>query len=113
MPIKYILYITGLSLVATSAAFGNCALPTEAEIPDGAVATSDEMLAGRAFVEEYMARMELYLDCLSHDKAALPEPAVEADSGLYASQRQAAISKMSDVAEKFNEQVRTYKQRDP
>jgi hypothetical protein len=86
-----------------------CHTPAAPAIPDGSIATMEEMVAGQAAVKDFVAGSESYLECLSKiidDEARGPE------------QRNAAISEhnrmvaaMEKIAGDFNAQIRTFKAR--
>ena len=46
-----------------------CEYPQRVDMPDGASATKDEMIAGQRDVKKYMANMETYLACIEAEEA--------------------------------------------
>src|SRR5210317_1551871 len=46
-----------------------CDYPQRIDVPNGATATKDEMIAGQKGVKTYMASMEEYLACIEADEA--------------------------------------------
>ena len=95
-----------------------CDYPTRATVPDGATASKDEMISGQRNVKDYMAAMEDYLSCIEAEEAAavlqlgnLDESAKRLRADMFNKKYNAAVEEMNLVAEEFNLQVRTYKQR--
>jgi len=95
-----------------------CDYPHRAEIPDGATASKEQMIDGQRGVKTYMGAMESYLSCI---EAAEQETVAGADDVDQDAKQQriemlnkkynAAVEEMNLVAEQFNVQVRTYKER--
>lgn len=95
-----------------------CDYPHRVDVPDGATATKEEMITGQRDIKNYMAAMEKYLSCI--EAAEQKTVAGTGESGEDARQQEiqmfnkkynAAVEEMNLVAEKFNVQVRTYKER--
>ena len=95
-----------------------CDYPEHTTIPNGNNATKEEMIVGQRGVKKFMADMEDYLACIEEedklDRAGIeqPDPIVEAqrDEMLF-KKHNAAVEDMEKVAARFNEEVRTYKNR--
>lgn len=106
-----------LFLLSASTVFA-CDYPHRADIPDGSTATKDEMIAGQRGIKSYMSAMEEYLSCI---EAAEQETVAGSDDideatkqqriEMYNKKYNAAVDEMNLVAEEFNIQVRTYKER--
>ncbi len=96
-----------------------CDYPSRADVPDGATASKDEMIAGQRGVKSYMSEMEEYLSCIEAEEAAavlalgpeVDESAKRQREELFNKRYNAAVEEMNLVAEEFNIQVRTYKAR--
>lgn len=96
-----------------------CDYPNRTDVPDGATASKDEMIAGQRGVKSYMVEMEEYLSCIEAEEAAavlelgadVDEPAKRQREELFNKRYNAAIEEMNLVAEEFNIQVRAYKAR--
>jgi hypothetical protein len=96
-----------------------CDYPERTDVPDGATATKDEMIAGQRGVKSYMTAMEEYLSCIEAEEAqAVIELGEDADESvklqraeLFNKKYNAAVEEMNLVAEEFNIQVRAYKAR--
>lgn len=96
-----------------------CDYPTRADVPDGATATKEEMIAGQRGVKAYMGVMEEYLSCIEaaeQETVAGPdeqdEEAKQQRIDMLNKKYNAAVEEMNLVAEEFNTQVRAYKERD-
>ena len=96
-----------------------CDYPPRAELPNGATATKDSMLAGQKSVKAYMVAMDEYLACIDSGEkeavAALIDPTDDelASRELAITKKHnAAVDDMELTAAKFNEQVRDYKAQD-
>ena len=86
------------------------------KFPDGTQASKDEMVTAKNSVVKYNADMEAYLVCINseYDAKIAAEtqitPAQKADIDRVQKQKQdAAIKEVTDVTERFNEQLRAYK----
>ena len=89
---------TRLMLAATAAlmmsgsAFAACVRPADPEIPAGDSASGADMLKAKKAVETYIAEIEAYLKC-----------------GVDSRTEKLALEDMEKVADRFNEELRTYK----
>lgn len=95
-----------------------CDYPTRADVPDGATATKEEMIAGQRGVKAYMSAMEDYLSCIEATEQEtvagpdeLNEEAKQQRIDMLNKKYNAAVEEMNIVAEEFNIQVRAYKER--
>ncbi|MCO4809955.1 MAG: hypothetical protein KC572_00020 [Gammaproteobacteria bacterium] len=95
-----------------------CDYPQRVNVPNGASATKDDMIAGQKGVKTYMASMEEYLTCIEADEAAAVLGLGEVDDDtkrqreeMFNKKYNAAVEEMNLVAEEFNVQVRAYKDR--
>jgi hypothetical protein len=93
--------ILGLGL-ATPGAFAACSRDAAPSVPDGKVATLDEMKAAQQAIKAYIASSNAYLACLDQEGQGAPadEPA-EAKAARVASYN-AAVDEQSAVAAQFN-----------
>lgn len=96
-----------------------CDYPQRIDVPDGATASKDDMIAGQKSVKSYMASMEEYLTCIEADEAQsvlglgdIEEGAKRQREDMFNKKYNAAVEEMNLVAEEFNLQVRAYKDRD-
>ena len=102
---------------AAGQANASCDYPTApGKFPDGSQATKDEMLAAKGLVVKYNSEMDTYLQCIKGEYdtsiAGLSSPSKEALAKLEKAQVQkqdAALKEVTDVTERFNEQLRAWK----
>ena len=86
------------------------------KFPDGAQASLDEMKAAKASVVKYNADMEAYLECIKSEYDAKvatqtdATPAQKAEMEKVQNQKHnAAVDEVTEVTNRFNEQLRAYK----
>ena len=95
-----------------------CDYPKRVSIPNGSIATKDEMVSGQRSVKKYMVDMEEYLACIGEEDERI-RAGIEDRDLLVEAQRDemvvkkhnAAVDEMEKVAADFNEEVRAYKAR--
>jgi len=97
-----------------------CDYPQRVGVPDGTTATKEEMITGQRDIKEYLAAMDEYLACIEaaeqNTVAGLDETEEDAKQQrieMFNKRYNAAVEEMNLVAEEFNVQVRTYKERSP
>jgi hypothetical protein len=115
---KYVLsaLIVGATFAAAQAHAG-CDYPTPpGAFPDGSLATKEEMLAAKGLVVKYNSEMDAYLGCIKGEYdasvAGLSSPSKDDLAKLEKAQVQkqdAALKEVTDVTERFNEQLRAWK----
>lgn len=114
---RYVLSALILGGFAASHAMAACEYPTApGKFPDGSSATLDEMKAAKASVVKYNNDMEAYLVCIKQEfDAKVAENTSATDKQKAEMQRMqdqkhnAAVKEVTEVTERFNEQLRTYK----
>jgi len=86
------------------------------KFPDGSMASKEEMLAAKGLVVKYNTEMDTYLGCIKGEYdasvAGLTKPTKEDLAKLEKAQTQkqdAALQEVTDVTERFNEQLRAWK----
>lgn len=110
--------ITGLLLILASPFAMACDYPTTPHIPDGATASKDDLLAAKTSVQDYIAAVDEYLNCIeSAEKEAVaamdnptPEELQRRDEMLN-KKFDAANEQKVLVGEQFNQQIRAYNQK--
>ena len=109
--------VTVAILFATHSALA-CDYPQRIDVPDGGTASKEDMIAGQKNVKSYMSSMEAYLSCIEADEAqaviglgAVDEGTKRQREEMFNKKYNAAVEEMNRVAEEFNMQVRTYKER--
>ncbi len=115
------LALIGLALGSAASIAGECAAPSEPQLPDGATATMEQMLAGQKSVKEYQAANSEYRACLD-PKVSAAQVAAAGDSPSEAAQTtlkqlndeyNGSVSKEEEIATKFNTALRDYKTAHP
>ncbi len=108
--------LLALAALAAPAAQATCPYPAApASIPDGATASKEEMLAGKASIGTFNAAVEQYLACLDTElQAQLTETTVSDDQrkslqSMANAKHDAAVDELTALAARFNEQVKAYK----
>jgi hypothetical protein len=102
---------------AAAQAHAACDYPVApGKFPDGSMATKEEMLAAKGQVVKYNTDMDAYLGCIKGEYdakvSALTKPSKEKLAEIEKVQVQkqdAALKEVTDVTERFNEQLRAWK----
>jgi len=106
-----------LFLLSSSIALA-CDYPERPSIPDGSAASKDELLAAKGSIQDYMAKVDEYLNCIEgEEKAAVEE--MDNPSEEILQRRDEMLNKKFDAAneekallgEQFNQQIRAYNQK--
>jgi hypothetical protein len=115
---KFIKMALGATLFLISSMALACDYPERPRIPDGATASKDELLAGKADVQVFVAAVDEYLTCVEAEEqaaiAALEDPAPEElqrRDEVLNTKFDAANEEKALVGEQFNQQIRAYNQR--
>jgi hypothetical protein len=110
-----------LSLLLGGAASAECVYPkAPTKTPDGLTASQEEMVSGMQAVKDYNARVSEYLACLEKEmnervEAAGPNASPEQIAQIKAihnKRHNAAVEALEAHAAQFNEQVKTFKERE-
>jgi len=108
-----VVLIGGFAMQANAA----CDYPVApGKFPDGGQASLDEMKAAKASVVKYNADMEAYLECIKSEydakvaasSDATPQQKAEMEK-VQNQKHNAAVDEVTDVTNRFNEQLRAYK----
>jgi hypothetical protein len=114
--------LLALSALATLAgpAYADCTYPPPpSKLPDGNSATMQEMVEAKKAVTQYNQDINAYVACikLEHETAVsnagdkiTPEQKAQMDK-IEVQKNNAAVDQLQSIAERFNEQVRIYKQK--
>lgn len=114
-------FVSGLCLLAAlaaPAAGATCIYPRPPEnAPDGATATYEQMVEAQRAVKQFDADITAYTACLQMELEALLA-SVEVDDArraelqaMQVKKNNAAVDEAQAVADRFNEQLRVYKER--
>jgi hypothetical protein len=96
-----------------------CDYPTRVPVPNGSTASQEEMIEGQRGVKQFVADMEVYLECIVEEEKAAraaiedlkPEDEQQRED-MLTKKYNAAVDEMETVAAKFNVEVQAYKSRD-
>ena len=108
-----------LALGSTSALAADCEQPAQPEMPDGATATMEQMLAGQKAVKAFQAANLEYMKCLEPALTAAEAAAKAGEEGAIETYQaaqdtyNAAVSAEEAVAGEFNTEIREYKAANP
>jgi hypothetical protein len=113
-------FIGAAALIALMAGpvHADCPYPAPPDkIPDGNTASLAEMMAVKKQVSDYDAAIGVYLDCIKKDTDdaiarggdKMSDKQKEDLEHMESSRHNAAVAKLQDIADRFNEQVRAYK----
>jgi len=101
-----------LSALAAGTAFADCKAPDNTvQVPDGATATKEEMIAAQKAVVAYDAAIKSYSDCLQQeqaDKIANGGDKVKLQKE-YSKLNNDQVEKAQQLADKFNAELRAFK----
>jgi len=106
-----------LFLLSSSIVFA-CDYPERPSIPDGSAASKDELIGAKDSVQDFMAKVDEYLNCIEgEEKAAVEE--MDNPSEEILQRRDEMLNKKFDAAneekaligEQFNQEIRAYNQK--
>jgi hypothetical protein len=87
-------------------------------LPDGASATKEEMLAGVKMIATYQEKMSVYLSCLEADQIVATQALADDDEAgkeklktMSNKKYNAAVDEQTGTVELFNAEIRAYKAR--
>lgn len=114
--------LLGLGLLCTALGVGAapCELPSRPQLPDGATASMDQMLAGQKAVQAFQASNMVYMKCLEETFTAAKTASRKSSGEAERAQAKAryseslaaynaAVSAEEEVAGDFNVELREYK----
>lgn len=108
--LKSCLAVLAIGFAGTSLA---CDYPALVEVPDGASATIEQMVAAQASVKTYMAEMDTYLNCVNGELEAAGDDAPEEFKTIMIERHNAAVTEMEAVAASFNEEIAAFRAANP
>jgi hypothetical protein len=118
---KGILSVLMLGVLAAGQAGAECAYPkAPTNLPDGATANEEQMVAGMKQIKEYNTQVNDYLKCLETEEservqAAGPDAPADQIAQIKAirtKRHNAAFDELQSNVSRFNEQVKVYKARE-
>ena len=116
---KALVAIAFTAALSAGAAYADCPYPAApTNLPDGRTATLEQMVAGQKAVKDYDTAIKAYVDCIDKQlddniaKAgdSLKAPQKAEMQKMEAQKHNAAIDQLQSVADRFNEQVKIFKQ---
>lgn len=112
-----LLSLSLIAALAASAAQAACIYPRAPEsVPDGATATYDQMVAAQQAVKKFDADVTAYNACLDMElQAIMANPEIDDArkaelASMQVKKNNAAVDEAQSVADRFNEQLRAYKE---
>ena len=115
---KIIKIAFGTALFLTSALALACDYPERPHMPDGAAASKDDLLTAKSNVQNFIAAVDEYLQCVEAEEkeavAALDNPPPEElqrRDEMLNKKFDAANEEKALVGEQFNQQIRAYNQK--
>lgn len=110
--------IAALAALGTASAAAACIYPRPPEsVPDGRTATYDQMVEGQTAVKSFDADVTAYTACLQMERdSLLANPELDEArrieiAAMYVKKNNAAVDEVQSVADRFNEQLRAFKDR--
>ncbi len=108
-----VLASVAMLISGTALAQSQCNRPDNANIPDGASASLDQMVEAQNGVRSYLTTMEEYLECMNEviDSA---DDDTDADTvNDWINEYNEGVDEMEETAEQFNEERVAYNQANP
>ncbi len=115
---KVLLPVSLLAALLSATAFADCAAPTiDIKVPDGIVATLDEMLATKHAIKDADATVAQFADCLKTEqdaKIAAGGDTMKDEEKIkigaeYVKRQNKVADQLQKAADQFNVAVRAYK----
>ena len=119
---KVLLPVSLLAILVGVPAYADCTAPDiNINVPDGAKASMEEMLAAQHAIKESNAAVQQYTDCLKAEQDAkiaaggdkMKDEEKVKISADYVGRQNAAVDKLQKAADQFNLEVRAWKSRQP
>ena len=87
-------------------------------LPDGSSATKEEMLAGVKVIATYQENMSTYLSCIDAEEVVAMQALADDDEdgkqqrkSMFDKKYNAAVEEQTRTVERFNAEIRAYKER--
>ncbi len=111
--------VCAVSLLTIAPSGFACDYPSRVKVPDGAMATKEDMLVGQKEVKAFVADMEAYLECIVVDEkqARMDMDSLESEDEqlreeMLNKKYNAAVDDMERIAAAFNVAVQDFRSRD-
>ena len=107
------LFGCALALGLSGNAFAECTAPSAPIIPDGNVASEDELIAAQGAYKAFEKKFYDYRDCLTAEEQALSPDAADLESmkAAITAADDTAFEELNRVANEFNSAVKAFKAR--
>ncbi len=102
--------ISGVLLAAPAAA---CDYPRSPVVPNGEVASKEEMQEAQVKVRAFVAAAEAYLDCLQAMESSSDTPLPPRQTEINVARYNAMVDEMHRISDEYNVAVRIFKARQP
>jgi hypothetical protein len=89
----------------------DCQFPEPPTVPDGATASEAQMGQAGVNVRDFVADVQSSLQCLAAAEQRLGDEITEEQQATLIAIYNDGVDQMNTVAERYNEQVRVYKER--
>ncbi len=106
--------VASVLMFATSLAIA-CDYPERPGIPDGSTASKEELLAAKDSIQQFMADVDAYLQCIENEESAAaaeldnPSPEeIQRREDMLNKKFDAANEEKALLGEQFNQQIRLY-----
>jgi len=109
---KILLPVIALAALSAGPVFADCAVPdNNVQVPDGSMATREEMIAAQKAVQAYDAAVKTYTDCLAQEQQQKLEAGGDKAKlqKHYAELNNSEVEKVQQLADKFNTELKAYK----
>jgi len=101
--------LSGDKTPSASLAIGACKAPTAPEVPDGANASTDQMIAAQTRMKAFVAAGQAYLKCI--DAIADDRDRTTIDRNAAIGEHNRMVGELERSAADFNDQLRSFKAR--
>ena len=109
------LKLMSVFLLATSGSVlaNDCSLPQDPIVPDGNVASEDELIASQVAIKNYQGELAVFRDCLTDADAALDPKDADSEALKKATldQYNTSVDQETKVVEEFSAAVQAFKAR--
>ena len=109
------LLLIALTILFSNQAFAGCEAPAKPIIPDGNVASMDELVSAQKALKEFQAGVLEYRECIGKMETEMDKEAegAEEKSAEILNMFNASVDRETALAEEFNLAVRAFKARQP
>ena len=106
---KILLTLTALVAFTVNNVWAECKEPIEVDLPDGATATTEQMIEGQKGVKAYLADGDVFLSCMEKQAKKQSDDVTEEQKKADLDRYNAVVDKMQQMGASFNAQIKAYK----